>query len=63
MRKIKYYTTPETFYKCYDELMRQRTKTVKSPFLFHSMPLEDSVFENACCQLPALAEKIGRAHV
>lgn len=58
MRKIKYYTTPETFYKCYDELMRQRTKTVKSPFLFHSMPLEDSVFENACCQLPALAETI-----
>ena len=60
MRKIKWFQDPNQFYAIYNQLMSSRPKLALSAHLFYSLPLEDTVYESVCGQVPGLSGIIER---
>ena len=60
MRKIKWFQDPNQFYAIYNQLMISRPKLALSAHLFYSLPLEDTVYESVCGQVPGLSGIIER---
>ena len=60
MRKIKWFQDPNQFYAIYNQLMISRPKSALSAHLFYSLPLEDTVYESVCGQVPGLSGIIER---